>query len=154
GRRTDRDEQVVHPLQAHLLLLGKIVANELAEVGFASHRRSSDSRRSASRARPLRVRVFTVPSGTLRNSEISLCESPLQYASSSTARSELGSSANARCTPNACHPVSARSCGPASVDATSGGSPPTSWRRARALSTIAFRATVYSQGPPGPRSDR
>ncbi len=52
-----------------------VVADELAEVRTAH---DSSSSRSARRASALRVRVLTVPSGMLRNSATSLCDSPPQ----------------------------------------------------------------------------
>src|SRR5205823_14730943 len=86
GRRAGGDEEVVHAVQALALARRHVLADELAEVGRAAHS-SSPSRRSASRPRPLRVRVFTVPSGTFRNSATSLWDMPPQYASSITVRS-------------------------------------------------------------------
>ena len=60
--------------------------------------RSSSSSASARRASALRVRVFTVPSGIPRRSATSLCDRPLQYASSMTGRSCSGSTSSARWT--------------------------------------------------------
>jgi hypothetical protein len=76
GRRTGGDEEVVHAVQALALGRRHVLADELAEVRAAHP--SSPSRRSASRPRPLRVRVFTVPSGTFRKSATSLCDMPPQ----------------------------------------------------------------------------
>ena len=83
---------------------------------------NSPSSRSASRASPLRVRVFTVPSGMPRNWATSRCDSSPQYASSSTSRSLSGRSWTARCTRHAMYADSARSAGPGAPDASSGGS--------------------------------
>ena len=73
---SSRAEQLVRALES-LALVRREVADEVVEVG-AAQRTSSPSRMSARRPRALRVRVFTVPSGTFRNSATSLCESPLQ----------------------------------------------------------------------------
>src|SRR5207248_8965770 len=77
------DEQLVHAAQL-LLLLG-IEALEIDQ--FVERRHSSPSRMCASRWRPLRVRVLTVPSGIPSVSATSLCERPRQYASEITSRS-------------------------------------------------------------------
>ena len=74
-RRIDREQQLVHAAEPLPLALVVDVADELVEA--VAHGSSSSSR-SASRASALRVRVLTVPSGTCRNAEISLCESPPQ----------------------------------------------------------------------------
>ena len=66
GRRPGGDEEVVDAAQALALVPRQILAEELVEVGRAARHSSSPSRRSARRWRPLRVRVFTVPSGTFR----------------------------------------------------------------------------------------
>ena len=91
------------------LLRRQVVAHELVEVGASQLLLSSAP---ASRASAARVLVLTVPSGMSRNSAISLCERPLQYASSSTVRSRSGSSSSARWTRHATQPASARSGGP------------------------------------------
>ena len=87
GGRPGRDEQVVDALQPRVLRWVEVAADEIVELG---RHRSSSSSASASRESALRVRVLTVPSGISRRSAISLCESPLQYASSITGRSWLG----------------------------------------------------------------
>src|SRR5207237_2510228 len=108
GRRACPEEEVVDALEALALAsVETFAADQVFEVG-PGHA-SSPSRRSASRARPLRVRVLTVPSGISRNWATSLWERPLQYASSSTARSLSGSSASARWTRHETHAVSAPS---------------------------------------------
>src|SRR5919199_1259346 len=117
GRRAGRDEEVVDAPEPLALGGGHVLADQVLEVGTRAHR--SSSRRSASRRRPLRVRVFTVPSGTFRYSDTSLWDSPPQYASSSTVRSVSGSSSSAR-----------------------SGSWAGGWLRARKRSTIACRATA------------
>src|SRR5207248_9617492 len=76
GRRPGGDEQLVHPPQALGLLALHLVADEVAKV--PGRHSSSSSSRSASRARPPRVRVLTVPSGIPSRSAISLCDSSLQ----------------------------------------------------------------------------
>ena len=75
GRRPGREQQVVRAPELLELLLAAVVADEIDEVGPAHNSPSSSSAR---RRRPLRVRVFTVPSGIDRKSAISLCERPLQ----------------------------------------------------------------------------
>ena len=127
--------------QARALVRREILADELVEVGRAARNPSSPSSRSARRCRPLRVRVFTVPSGTFRYSATSLCDRPPQYASSITVRSVCGSSSSARCTRQETKDASARSAGPASLDASSEASAAGSVR-ARKRSTIAWRATA------------
>ena len=75
GGASTESSSVVHAPQP-LALRGIFdVADEVVEA--VAHRSSSSSR-SARRASALRVRVLTVPSGTFRNAEISLCESPPQ----------------------------------------------------------------------------
>ena len=65
--------------------------------------RSSSSSSSARRPSAARVRVLTVPSGSPRYSAISLCDSPLQYASSTSERSCSGSVSSARWTRHETH---------------------------------------------------
>src|SRR5581483_10384453 len=152
GRRAGCDQQLVRPAELGQLLRRPLVADQLVEVGRRGHP-SSSPRSSARRRRPERVRVFTVPSGILRRSEISLCESPCQYASSRTSRSVSGSVSSARCTRQASQDCSACSGGPGASEAVSTGSAGVSIR-ARPRSAIALRATAYSQGATGPRSRR
>src|ERR671923_50570 len=140
GRRSRGDEEVVGAAQALALAGRHVLADEVVEVGRPGHS-SSPSSRFASRPRPLRVRVFTVPSGTFRNSATSLWDMPPQYASSITVRSFCGSSSSARCTRHATNEDSARSAGPGSDEASSGTSAGGSVR-ARNRSTIACRATA------------
>ena len=78
GRRPNLDEQVVHTTQPLALGRVEIGADEGVEVGRSLAHRNSPSSASASRARALLVRVFTVPSGIPSTSAISLCESPRQ----------------------------------------------------------------------------
>src|SRR3954454_7139483 len=151
-RRAGRDQQVVCAAKGCQLLGRALVADQLVEIGGWGHVSSSPSS-SDSRRSPERVLVLTVPSGTSRRSEISLCDSPRQYASSSTSRSVPGSVSIARCTRQASQECSACSGGPGSSDAVSTGSAGVS-TRARPRSAIALRATAYSHGATGPRSRR
>src|SRR5207237_6661746 len=116
------DEQVVHAPKPFGLPRRGILADELAEVGFARHESSPPSSRSASRDSALRVRVLTVPSGSPSRSAISLCDSPLQYASSISVRSRSGNVSSALWTRHEIHDASARSSGPASSAGSSWGS--------------------------------
>ncbi len=68
GQRRDGAEQRVHAFELAAQLAGHVVADELVEgrrVVAVGHSRTS-SRSPARRARPARVRVFTVPRGTSR----------------------------------------------------------------------------------------
>src|SRR5262249_36715503 len=89
GARPGLDGHLMHLLQAGPLVGWDVVTDELGEFwsSLVHPRSSSPSSRSAIRARPLRVLVFTVPRGMPRKSATSLCERPPQYASSSTDRS-------------------------------------------------------------------
>src|SRR5205085_4978448 len=149
------DEQLVRPAQPLTLVTGDVAADELIEVRDAirAHGPISPSSIVASRPRPERVRVLTVPSGIPRKSATSLCDKPPQYASSITSRSLCGRPSSARWTRHETNDASARSAGPRSSEAVSGISAGASVRF-RARSTIAFRATAYSHGAPGPRSGR
>ncbi len=95
-RRPGLDEEIVDAAEPLALGAVDLRADELVEVqgGHAS----SPSKISARRASALRVRVFTVPRGMSRKLATSLCESPLQYASSRTSRSFAGSDSRARWT--------------------------------------------------------
>ena len=66
GRSSGGDEEVVDAAETLALVRGQVLAEELVEVGRTARHSSSPSSRSARRCRPLRVRVFTVPSGTFR----------------------------------------------------------------------------------------
>src|SRR5215211_4068681 len=65
-RRGDGAEERVDALELGELLLGDVVADELPEVVAIGHSDSFPPSSSLSRARPARVRVLTVPSGTSR----------------------------------------------------------------------------------------
>ena len=67
------------PSDAQLLALcvRHLRADQFVKVGLAAQI-STPSSNDASLARPLRVRVFTVPSGRPRYSATSLCDMPLQ----------------------------------------------------------------------------
>src|SRR5581483_10112649 len=140
-RRASLQEQLVHALEPFPLRAGQLGVDQLVEARLAAHS-SSPSSTDASFARPLRVRVFTVPSGRARNSATSLCDMPLQYASSITSRSRGWSSSRARCTRQETSDSSARWAGPGSADASSGSSESAAGPLRRSRSTIAFRATV------------
>ena len=120
-RRARLEEHVVRALQPLPFGAGRVGADEFVQVPVAVHY-SSPSSIDARRARALRVRVFTVPSGRWRYSATSLCDMPLQYASSITSRSRGWSSSRARCTRHATSESSARCAGPGSADASSGSS--------------------------------
>src|SRR5205807_4833911 len=121
-RRAGLDEKIVDTLEPCALLGRHVGAEELVELGRTGHDASSFSRTSARRASALRVLVLTVPSGMFRKSAISLCERPLQYASSSTLRSFSARSSSARWTRSDVQLASACSSGPASGEGVSGGS--------------------------------
>src|SRR5262245_54477048 len=70
-RGTGLDQQVVHAAETFPFLSRHVCAEELVEVRCTAHC-SSPSSTSASRPRPDRVRVLTVPSGMFRNSATSL----------------------------------------------------------------------------------
>src|SRR5438067_3939905 len=150
--RARGDEQAMHLLEPLALAGREILVHHVLEPWI--HANSSPSSTPASRVRALRVRVLTVPSGIARYSATSLCDMPLQYASSITSRSFSGSSSMARFTRHDTYERSARSSGPGSPDGTSGASAVGCSLRARMRSMIAFRATAYSHGAAGPRSGR
>src|SRR5581483_6057101 len=147
SRRSRLEQELVHALEPSTLLRAQALGIDPVVEPHATSS-SSTSARCASAARVL---VLTVPSGIASRSATSLWERPLQYASAITSRSRSGSRSSARCTRHCTHAASARSSGPASRDGSSGASAGGSFR-ARLRSTIAFRATPYSHGAPGPRS--
>src|SRR3954466_10140859 len=72
-RRAGLAKQLVHMLQPLPLRAGRVGAYQLVQ-GRLPVPRTSPSSADASRARPLRVRVFTVPRGRWRYSATSLCD--------------------------------------------------------------------------------
>ena len=69
-------------------------------------------------------------------------------------RCRSGSCWIAWCTRHCVHVLSARASGPGSCEGRSGGSATDGSPTLRPQSTIALRATVYSQAEPTPRSGR
>src|SRR6266545_2883196 len=120
------------------------------EVGQAlpcllvGHGLSSPSR-VASRLRPRRVQLFTVPSGTPKSLAISLCERSWWYASSSTVRSCRGRRSSADSSQK--RSTSGPSSAPASTWSPIGSG--MRWTR-RLIATL--RASVSSQAGGVPRS--
>ena len=78
----------------------------------------------------------------VRKSAISLCDMPLQYASSMSVRSCSGMTSSARWTRHDSHSASAASAGPGSGATSSGASSTAGSGRRRSPSMIALRATV------------